>query len=88
MFATVVMATRVYVPKALLDAVDRKARALQISRIRLVLRALVREVGEGTAWSAGFFDRLTERDDDTSAAVDDRLRHVRAARRSKPAPRL
>lgn len=82
------MATSVHIPKLLLDAVDRKAKALNISRNRLVLRALEREVGAGTDWSPGFFDRLVERDEETADAVDELLREVRASRRSKRAPSL
>ena len=39
------MPTSVHLPKPLLEAVDRRARALQISRNQLVVRALEREVG-------------------------------------------
>ena len=42
----------------LLKAVDRKARALRISRNQLVVRALEREVRDLSDWSPGFFERL------------------------------
>lgn len=84
----VVMPTSVHLPKTLLEAVDRKARALRISRNKLVVRALEREVQEGADWSPGFFERLSERDAETAKAADEMLRVIRKARRSKTPPRL
>jgi hypothetical protein len=84
----IVMPTSVHLPRPLLDAVDRKARALRISRNQLVVRALEREVGEGADWSPGFFERLSDVDADTVEAVEELLRDVRKARRSKPPRRL
>ena len=52
------MPTSVHIPKPLLLQVDRKARALQISRNRLIVRALEREVTPGSDWSPGFFAKL------------------------------
>ena len=75
-------------PKELLEAVDRRARALRISRNQLVVRALQHEVDGGADWSPGFFDRLLEVDPATAADVDDLLEAVRKARTSKPARRL
>jgi Ribbon-helix-helix protein, copG family len=78
------MTTSIHIPKPLLEAVDRKARALKISRKRLILRALERELSPGADWSPGFFDRLTAVDSETAAAVDEMPASVRRARRSKP----
>jgi hypothetical protein len=50
----------------------------------LIIRALEREVEEELDWFPGFFDRLTPVDEATAAAVDDMLRAIQAARRSKP----
>jgi len=79
------MPTSVHLPEPLLKAVDKKARSLRISRNQLVVRALEREVREVSGWSPGFFEQLAERDPEMSTAVDDLVRHVRKARRSKPA---
>ena len=78
------MATSVHIPKALLEEVDRKARALRMSRNRLIVRALERELNAGADWSPGFFERLSEVDTDTAAAVDELLTSIRQARTSKP----
>lgn len=77
------MATSVHLPKPLLEAVDRRARALQVSRNQLVIRALEREVGGGSDWSPGFLEQLEQSDRDLSLSVDELLRDVRRARRSK-----
>ena len=77
------MPTTVHIPAALLEAVDRRASALRLSRNRLIVRALEREVSEPSGWSPEFFDRLRDVDADTGEAVDELLAAVRDARRSK-----
>jgi hypothetical protein len=79
------MPTSIHAPKALLDAVDRKARALKISRNQLIVRALERELQPGTDWSPGFFERLSDVDATLARDVDDLLAAIRGARRPKPA---
>ena len=81
------MPTTVHVPKPLLAAVDRKARALNISRNRLVVRALQREVDE-RGWSPGFFDRLTTLEEKEKTEFRKSMRVVRSRRRSKRPPAL
>lgn len=78
------MRTSIHIPKPLLEAVDRKARALKISRNRLIVRALERELTPGADWSPGFFEQLSAVDAETTAAVDESLASVRQARSSKP----
>ena len=85
---SIVMPTSVHLPKPLLAAVDRRARALQISRNQLVVRALEREVGGGSDWSPGFLEQLGHVDPELSASVDELVRDVRSARRSKGPRRL
>jgi hypothetical protein len=85
---SIVMPTSVHLPRSLLEAVDRKARALRISRNQLVVRALQRELrSNGSEWSPGFFARLSQVDPETPRGVDEMLRAIRKARRSKAAPR-
>jgi hypothetical protein len=85
---TIFMATSVHLPSALLEAVDRKARALRISRNQLVVQALEHDLQGGADWSPGFFSRLSDVDPDTASDVEDMLQTVRKARKSKPARRL
>jgi hypothetical protein len=82
------MATSVHLPKNLLEAVDRKARALHISRNRLVVQALERDLRGGSGWSPEFFDRLTDVDPNTSEDIEALLQTVLKSRKSKPARQL
>jgi hypothetical protein len=82
------MPTSVHLPAELLEAVDKRARALRISRNQLVVRALEREVQGGNDWSPGFFEMLEAASPELKGDVDELLGHVRKARTSKPARRL
>jgi hypothetical protein len=77
------MATSVHIPRPLLVAVDRRARALKISRNRLIVRALERELNEATEWSPGFLEQLADEDSEVAAAVDELSSAIRKGRRSK-----
>jgi hypothetical protein len=77
------MPTTVHIPDALLESVDRRAKALGISRNRLVIRALEHFTHERPRWSPEFLERLRNVDRETSAAVDELLAAVKRARRSK-----
>jgi hypothetical protein len=82
------MPTSVHIPKPLLVAVDRRARALKISRNRLIVQALEREVTEGTTWTPDFFDRLESTEPGVENAADEILKTIRSQRRSKKPVRL
>jgi hypothetical protein len=77
------MATSVHIPKALLQAVDRRARALKVSRNKLIISALEREVTAGADWPDGFFEHLAHTDPELASAVDEMSKAIRAGRRSK-----
>ena len=79
------MPTTVHIPPALLKSIDRRAKALGVSRNRLIVRALQREVTDRAEWAPEFLEKLRDVDDNTVAAVDDLLEAVKQARRSKPA---
>jgi hypothetical protein len=78
------MPTTVHIPEPLLKSVDRRAKALGMSRNRLIVKALERAVGEQGAWAPEFLDRLRQVDEGTVEAVDALLTSVKQARRSKP----
>jgi predicted transcriptional regulator len=82
------MATSVHIPKPLLDAVDRRARALKVSRNKLIVQALEREVTGGADWPAGFFDELATADPELVSAVDDMSKAISAGRKSKGPTKL
>ena len=77
------MPTTVHIPDPLLKSVDRRAKALGISRNRLVIRALEEAVSVRSGWAPEFLQRLRHVDPETSAAVDELLIAVTQARRSK-----
>ena len=82
-FINIFMPTTVHIPDPLLKSVDRRAKALGISRNRLVVRALEQAVSVRSGWAPEFLQRLRHVDGDTSAAVDELLVAVTQARRSK-----
>jgi hypothetical protein len=86
LFENIFVPTTIHIPEPLLAAVDRRARALRISRNRLIVRALEREVDGAASWSPGFLDALRLVRPETAAAVDDLIDAVRKRRASRPAP--
>ena len=82
------MPTSVHIPKLLLVAVDRRARALKISRNRLIVQALEREVTEGSSWSPDFFSQLESTETGVEEAADEMLKTILGQRRSKKPVRL
>jgi len=82
------MPTSVHIPKPLLDAVDRRARALKISRNRLIVQALEREITAGSNWSPDFFVRLESAEAGVKDAADEMLKAIEGQRRSKNPVRL
>lgn len=80
------MATTVHIPAKLLHALDRKAKALRVSRNRLIVRAVEQELSDQSAWPADFLAALRSVNEDDAAAVDGLVRQVIDTRRSK-APR-
>ena len=79
------MPTSVHIPRHLLEAVDRKARAIGVSRNRLIVRALERELAPSAGWTPGFFEALSHVSAETASAVDELHAHIRKSRRSKRA---
>jgi len=79
------MATTVHIPRTLLERIDARAKALNVSRNRLVVASLRRTLEAEEEWSPEFLralDRLSE-EDEVSRAVDEMLRAIRAHRRSR-----
>lgn len=80
------MPTSIHIPETLLQQADKRAKALGISRNRLIVRALARELQEGSDWSQGFFERLRSIDNETAVAFEETMSAVRQRRRSKSPP--
>ncbi|MBI4703801.1 MAG: ribbon-helix-helix protein, CopG family [Deltaproteobacteria bacterium] len=82
------MPTSLHIPKPLIDAVDRRARALQISRNRFIVGAIERELERRSDWSPGFFADLADVEPEDVEAVDEMLAAIRMARTRKAPRRL
>jgi metal-responsive CopG/Arc/MetJ family transcriptional regulator len=82
-FINIFMPTTVHIPDPLLKSVDRRAKALGISRNRLVVRALEQAVSVRSGWAPEFLRRLRHVDPETSTAVDELLIAVKQARHSR-----
>jgi predicted transcriptional regulator len=81
------MPTSVHIPKPLLEAVDRRARAMNVSRNKLIVQALERELTAGADWPPGFFEVLAKADAELVGAVDEMSKAITFARMLKGAPR-
>jgi hypothetical protein len=79
------MPTSVHLPKPLLEAVDRRAKALNVSRNHLIITALTRELRGDPGWSVSFFERLTNVDPKSTEIVDEMMDAIKSAKRSKAA---
>jgi hypothetical protein len=77
------MATSVHVPADLLRALDKKARALRVSRNSLIVKAIERDLGIDSGWPPGFFESLAGIDDDARSALDETMAIVKLSRTSK-----
>jgi len=82
------MATSVHLPRPLLAAVDRRAKQLGMSRNRLIVRALERDIAGEAEWSPGFFEKFTPLSLEDGKALDQTLVAVRIYRKSKKPPAL
>jgi hypothetical protein len=70
------VATSIHLPQPLRDAVDRRAGRLGISRNRLIISVLEREVGRDAHWSAGFLERLSDIDPEEAREIEEALRSI------------
>ena len=84
-FVNIFMATTVHIPPALLQSVDRRAKALRISRNRVIVSALEQAVNQPSAWTPEFLKELQRVDDLLPDAVDDLVAAIKRGRRSKRA---
>jgi hypothetical protein len=82
------MPTSIHLPPELLRALERRARELGMSRNRVIVHALQRELTRENEWSPGFFEKLDPLPEADAEVVDDMLRTIRAGRSRKRPPRL
>jgi predicted transcriptional regulator len=77
------MPTSVHIPKPLLAALDRRAKTLKVSRNRVIVQALERELTRGSQWSPGFLAEFESTESGVAAAADEMLKAIRKHRTSK-----
>ncbi|MFM8535858.1 MAG: YlcI/YnfO family protein [Acidimicrobiia bacterium] len=80
------MPTTVHIPEKLLTALDTRAKQLGISRNRLVVQAVERELRERDKWPPGFIERLRKVTPSQKRAVDEMMTAIRNNRSSKGPP--
>jgi hypothetical protein len=82
------MPTSVHLPKPLLDALDARAKALHVSRNRLIVQTLENALAARSEWSPDFFATLGGRDESLARSVDEMMSAIKRGRRSKKPTRL
>jgi metal-responsive CopG/Arc/MetJ family transcriptional regulator len=84
------MSTTVHLPPNLLSSVDRRARELEMSRNRYIIRALERALHEEEGWSPRFLDTLAAAAEDREGqeAVEEMRAAIAASRTRKAPPEL
>ena len=80
------MATTVHIPPPLLEKVDERAKALQLSRNRFIIHALEKAITEQTEWSPEFLQALSEME--YLGGEDELMNIIKENRRSKAPPEL
>lgn len=83
-FYNIFMPTSVHIPSDLLKQADQRAQALGISRNRLIVRALERELKSSSEWAPAFLAQLRSVSPEMAPAADELLAAVHSNRRSKP----
>jgi predicted transcriptional regulator len=78
------MPTSIHLPRELLAEVERRAKALKISRNHLIVTVLEQEFARRTEWSASFRRQLGELGNDGDAFASE-LETVVKKRTRKPA---
>jgi predicted transcriptional regulator len=80
------MATTVHLPPTLLERLDARAEALQVSRNRLIVDTLSSALGADDEWSAEFLDVLENPLNEAEAAAVDEMTAAIRERRTRKAP--
>jgi hypothetical protein len=80
--------TSVRLPAGLLDALDRRAEALGLTRSQLIVQAVEQALEEYSAWSPKFLKVIGTPRPELEEAVDGMMEAIRARRSRKEAPDL
>jgi len=80
--------TSIRLPDELLDALDRRAAALGVTRSQLILRAVERALEEHSAWSPEFLKAIGTPRPELESVADELIEAIRARRSRNRAPDL
>ena len=80
--------TSVRLPADLLDALDRRAAALGLTRSQLIVQAVEQALEEYSTWSPKFLKAIGTPRRELEEAVDEMMEAIRARRSRKEAPDL
>jgi hypothetical protein len=80
--------TSIRLPEAILEALDRKAAALGLTRSQLIVQAVEHALHDHSAWSPGFLEAIGTPRPDLEEAVGELMDAIRARRSRKGAPVL
>ena len=81
-------ATSIRLPGALIDALDRRAVALGLTRTQLIVRAVEQALEEYSAWSPAFLKAIGTSRPELEQGVDEMMEAIRARRSRKQALRF
>jgi hypothetical protein len=80
--------TSIRLPEALIDALDRRAAALGLTRSQLIIQAVEQALEDHSVWSPGFLKTIGTPRPELEGAVDEMMEAIRARRSRKVAPGL
>lgn len=80
--------TSVRLPEELIDALDRRATALGLTRSQLIVQAVEQALEQYSAWSPRFLKAIGTPRPDLDEALDEMMGAIRARRSRNEAPGL
>lgn len=80
--------TSIRFPGELVEALDRRAAALGLTRSELIIQAVERALEERSAWSPAFLKAIGASDPELEAAADEMMDVIRRQRTRSERPRF
>jgi predicted DNA-binding protein len=80
--------TSIRLPDELVDALDRRASALGLTRSQLIIQAVERALEEYAAWSPAFLKAIGTRRPELEEAAEEMMAAIQSTRSRNEAPGL
>ncbi len=80
--------TSIRLPDDLLEALDKRAAALGVTRSQLIIQAVEQALEDRSAWSPGFLKAIGTPRPELKEAVDEMMEAIREHRSRSEAPEL